>query len=80
MSEFILRIPRMSIGVSEAALVEYLVDEGDRVEEGDPIFIIDTDKVESEVEAGAAGTVHWTARTGEVYRTGTPVGTIDTSA
>ena len=50
-----LYIPKMSDHMEEAVFVEWLVAEGDAVEKGQPILVIDTDKVVAEVEAPASG-------------------------
>jgi pyruvate/2-oxoglutarate dehydrogenase complex dihydrolipoamide acyltransferase (E2) component len=76
MSEFTIRIPRSSIAISEATLVEQLVEEGDQVSEGDPLFAIETEKVESEIVAGASGTVHWTSELQTIYEVGAVIGVI----
>jgi pyruvate/2-oxoglutarate dehydrogenase complex dihydrolipoamide acyltransferase (E2) component len=75
-TDFIIRIPRVSVAVSEAELVELLVDTGDRVEEGSPLFSIATEKVEQEIEAGASGIVRWTGEVGTVYDIGAEIGLI----
>ncbi|TCJ35768.1 MULTISPECIES: lipoyl domain-containing protein [unclassified Parafrankia] len=79
MADFAIRIPRVSVAISEAELLELLVDEGANVSEGDPLFIIATDKAETEVEAGASGTVHWTGAIETVYEIGAEIGTIQAS-
>ncbi|MCK9930677.1 dihydrolipoamide acyltransferase [Frankia sp. Mgl5] len=79
MADFTIRIPRVSVAISEAELLELLVEEGARVEEGDPLFVIATDKVESEVQAGASGTVHWSGAVETVYEIGAEIGTISAS-
>ena len=76
MGDFLIRIPRVSVAVSEAELVEYLVHDGQHVEEGTPIYVIATEKAEQEVEAGASGTVVWTGEVGTVYDTGVEIGVI----
>ena len=53
MGDFVIRIPRVSVAVSEAELVDLLVEHGEHVEEGTPIYTIATEKVEQEIEAGA---------------------------
>ena len=58
MADFIIRIPRVSVAVSEAELTDLLVEAGQHVDEGTPIYVIATEKVEQEIEAGASGTVH----------------------
>ena len=46
--------------------------------EGDPLFRIETEKVETEVASPASGVVHWTAAVDETYPVGTQIGVIDT--
>jgi pyruvate/2-oxoglutarate dehydrogenase complex dihydrolipoamide acyltransferase (E2) component len=75
-AEFIIRIPRVSVAVSEAELTELLIDGGQHVEEGTPIYVIATEKAEQEIEAGASGTVQWTGEVGTTYEIGTQIGVI----
>jgi pyruvate/2-oxoglutarate dehydrogenase complex dihydrolipoamide acyltransferase (E2) component len=76
MADFIVRIPRVSVAVSEAELTDLLVDSGQHVEAGTPIYVIATEKVEQEIEAGAAGTLQWTGRVGTTYDIGAEIGVI----
>ncbi|MDT3445789.1 MULTISPECIES: lipoyl domain-containing protein [unclassified Pseudofrankia] len=79
MAEFEIRIPRMSVAISEAELLDLLVEEGAQVSEGDPLFLVATDKVESEIAAGASGTVHWSGEIETVYDIGAVIGVIRTA-
>jgi pyruvate/2-oxoglutarate dehydrogenase complex dihydrolipoamide acyltransferase (E2) component len=76
MADFIIRIPRVSVAVSEAELTDLLVDAGAHVEAGTPIYVIATEKAEQEIEAGASGTVHWTGQVGTTYDIGAQIGVI----
>ena len=76
MADFIIRIPRVSVAVAEAELVGFLVEAGEHVEEGTPIYLIATEKVEQEIEAGASGAVQWTGEVGTVYDIGVEIGVI----
>jgi pyruvate/2-oxoglutarate dehydrogenase complex dihydrolipoamide acyltransferase (E2) component len=76
MADFIIRIPRVSVAVSEAELTGLLVGQGQHVDEGTPIYVIATEKVEQEIEAGASGTVQWTAEVGTTYDIGAEIGVI----
>jgi pyruvate/2-oxoglutarate dehydrogenase complex dihydrolipoamide acyltransferase (E2) component len=76
MADFVIRIPRVSVAVAEAELTELLVPAGERVEEGTPIYVIATEKVEQEIEAGATGTVRWTGEIGTTYDIGAEIGVI----
>jgi pyruvate/2-oxoglutarate dehydrogenase complex dihydrolipoamide acyltransferase (E2) component len=76
MSEFVVRIPRVSVAVSEAELIELLVEDGQHVEAGAPLYVIATEKAEQEIEAGASGTVRWTGQVGATYDIGGEIGVI----
>lgn len=78
MAEFPVRIPKVSLATTEATVVEWLVDDDQRVEEGQPLYVMETDKVEQEIEAPAAGAVHWKAEIGETYEVGSQIGYIET--
>jgi pyruvate/2-oxoglutarate dehydrogenase complex dihydrolipoamide acyltransferase (E2) component len=69
-------IPKLGIGMNEGALTQWLVADGDRVEPGTPLYILETDKVENEVEAVIAGVVHLGAEAGNTYPVGTQVAEI----
>ena len=77
MADFTVRIPRASVANTEATLVEVLASDGGHVEEGTPLFVIETEKVETEVDAGASGTVRWTGEVGTIYPVGTEIGVIE---
>ena len=57
MAEYIA-IPKLGMQMTEATLVEWKVSEGGRVEKGDVVLTIETEKTEWEVEAAASGLVH----------------------
>ncbi|BBY20629.1 lipoyl domain-containing protein [Mycobacterium stomatepiae] len=76
MADFVIRIPRVSDAVAEAELTGLLVDAGEHVEAGTPIYVIATEKVEQEIEAGASGTVRWTGQVGTIYEIGAEIGFI----
>jgi pyruvate/2-oxoglutarate dehydrogenase complex dihydrolipoamide acyltransferase (E2) component len=76
MADFVIRIPRVSVAVSEAELLELLVEAGERVEEGAPLYVIATEKVDQEIEAGASGAVQWTGEVGATYDIGAEIGLI----
>jgi pyruvate/2-oxoglutarate dehydrogenase complex dihydrolipoamide acyltransferase (E2) component len=78
-SEFPIRIPKASMATTEATIVEYLVDDGQTVAEGDPLWVIETDKVEQEIEAPTGGVVRWTGEVGETYEVATQIGHIETA-
>jgi pyruvate/2-oxoglutarate dehydrogenase complex dihydrolipoamide acyltransferase (E2) component len=76
MSEVSIRIPRSSPDSTEATLIEQLVEDGGQVAEGEPLFIIATEKVESEIEAPGSGTVRWSSEVEVDYEIGAEIGVI----
>jgi pyruvate/2-oxoglutarate dehydrogenase complex dihydrolipoamide acyltransferase (E2) component len=77
MAEIPIRIPKVSSAATEAMLVDFLVPEGGSVTAGQPLYSVGTDKVDTDVEAAAAGVVHWTGVIDETYEIGTQIGHIE---
>jgi len=48
-------LPRLGQGMESGTIVRWLKSEGDKVEKGDPLYELDTEKVTQEVEAEADG-------------------------
>ena len=69
-------MPKPGSAITEAVLLSVLVPDGDRVEEGSPLYVLETDKVEMEIEAPCAGVVSHVGTAGEVYRVGELIATI----
>jgi pyruvate/2-oxoglutarate dehydrogenase complex dihydrolipoamide acyltransferase (E2) component len=78
MSEFPVRIPKVSMAVEDATVIEWLIEDSQPVHEGAALYLLETDKVETEIDAPASGVIHWTADLGETYAVGTQIGYIDT--
>ena len=72
-----INVPKLGVSMTEGTIVEWLVADGDSVTEGQPIYVIETDKVENEVEATASGTVRITGEEGETYSVGQAIGEIE---
>ncbi len=77
MTEVIL--PKTGIYEGDVVLVEWLVEEGARVSAGDPIFVIESEKVEMDIEAEAGGWLHQEAEPGLEAPIGTRIGVISPS-
>jgi len=70
-------MPKLTLQATEATFVEWLVEDGETVEEEQPIYSVATEKVESEVPAPAAGVLrHGAAESEEDYEVGTQLGVI----
>src|ERR1044072_8577920 len=50
-----VKLPRLGQGMEAGTIVQWLKSEGERVEGGEPLSELDTDKVTQEVEAEASG-------------------------
>ncbi|HEX3793630.1 MAG TPA: lipoyl domain-containing protein [Acidimicrobiales bacterium] len=70
-------VPRLGVGMTEGTLSSWLVPDGATVKAGEAIYTIETDKVESEIEAPVAGVLHQIGEEGETYDVGTLLGEID---
>ncbi len=50
-----IKLPRLGQGMESGTVVKWLKSEGDKVEKGEPLYELDTEKVTQEVEADASG-------------------------
>jgi 2-oxoglutarate dehydrogenase E2 component (dihydrolipoamide succinyltransferase) len=57
MSEFKILMPKLGESVQEATITKWFVNEGDRIEEDNPVFEVATDKVDSEIPSPVDGIV-----------------------
>ena len=71
-----LTIPRLEMSMTEGNLAEWLVADGAQVNEGDPIYVIETGKATQEIEAPAGGKLVQKVTAGETYPVGHDIGEI----
>ncbi len=67
-------MPKLGLTMEEATIVAWLVPDGSEVDQGAVVLQIETDKVESDVEASGSGVLHITGVEGEVYECGDRIG------
>ena len=78
MAKLNIVLPAMGEGVIEATINKWLVTEGSKVKEDDPLVEVATDKVDSEVPAPATGTlVSIIVKEGSIARIGDLLGVIE---
>jgi pyruvate/2-oxoglutarate dehydrogenase complex dihydrolipoamide acyltransferase (E2) component len=65
-------LPKLGFSMNEGELVEWLVEDGGAVTEGQPLYALESDKSTQEVEAPASGKLRILKAVGETY----PVGTV----
>jgi 2-oxoglutarate dehydrogenase E2 component (dihydrolipoamide succinyltransferase) len=73
-----ITIPSVGESVQEAILAEWFKKDGETVKKGEPLFVIETDKVTLEIEAEADGVLSISVQKGETVAIGAVVGSIDT--
>jgi 2-oxoisovalerate dehydrogenase E2 component (dihydrolipoyl transacylase) len=73
-----IKMPQLGESVTEGTIERWLVKEGDKVEQYDPLFEVVTDKVNAEVPAEVAGTItKIIVGDGQTVKVGTPLAEID---
>jgi len=72
-----INIPKLGMSMMEGTLVEWLVEDGQHVEAGQALYLVETDKVENEIESPASGRLVIVAEAGETFEVGTEVGRIE---
>lgn len=72
----LLLIPKLGVAMTAGTLVEWLVADGDQVSAGEAIYVLETEKAETEVSAPISGVVRIEADPGESYPVGTCIGEI----
>jgi pyruvate/2-oxoglutarate dehydrogenase complex dihydrolipoamide acyltransferase (E2) component len=71
-----LKIPKLGMSMNEATIVEWLVADGDSVQLGQPLYLLETDKTENEVPSPVAGVIKLIGVVDETYEVGTVIAEI----
>ena len=71
-SEFVM--PKLGLTMEEGTILQWLVDDGATVVPGAPVMVIETDKVESDVEANSTGRLHRIGAEGQTFLCGEVIG------
>ena len=72
-----VNIPKLGISMTEGTLNTWMVTDGDTVDQGQILYVLETDKVETEIESPAAGVVRLVGQPGEVYPVGALIAQIE---
>ncbi|WP_405103386.1 2-oxoglutarate dehydrogenase complex dihydrolipoyllysine-residue succinyltransferase [Oceanobacillus sp. FSL H7-0719] len=73
-----IKIPELAESITEGTIAEWLVQKGDKVEKGDPIIELETDKVNVEVNSEFSGVItEITSEEGDDVTVGDTVGMLD---
>jgi pyruvate/2-oxoglutarate dehydrogenase complex dihydrolipoamide acyltransferase (E2) component len=69
-------LPKLGFSVSEGTLVEWLIGDGGQVQEGTPLYSLESEKSVQEIESPATGTLRILKEPGASYPVGTVLGEI----
>ena len=69
-------LPKTGIYEGDVTLIEWLVPHGDEVFAGDPLFLMESEKIEMEIESDVDGWLHQEAAPGLEASIGTRIGVI----
>lgn len=73
----IIAMPKLGFDMAEGTLVRWVVGEGEKIEKGQVLAEIETDKATVEVESSAAGVVYrHLVKAGDIVPVGTPIAVI----
>jgi pyruvate dehydrogenase E2 component (dihydrolipoamide acetyltransferase) len=66
-------MPKLGLTMTEASLVEWLKEEGEQVDKGEPLFVLESEKSTLEIEAPASGTLQILIPAGKTVAVQTPI-------
>jgi len=69
-------LPKLGFSMDEGTLAEWLVQDGARVEQGQPLYSLESEKSVEEIPSPASGTLKIVAPIGETLKVGTLLGEI----
>jgi pyruvate/2-oxoglutarate dehydrogenase complex dihydrolipoamide acyltransferase (E2) component len=69
-----IRMPKLGMEMTEGVLSRWLVDDGAAVTKDQPIYEVETEKVQTEIHAPTDGALRQIAATGETYPVGALLG------
>ena len=71
-----IMVPKLGMGTEPLTIVEWKVKEGDRVEKGSVVLVVETEKIRHDVEAEASGFLHIMVEEGNEAEIGSAAGLI----
>ncbi|MBY7142992.1 2-oxoglutarate dehydrogenase complex dihydrolipoyllysine-residue succinyltransferase [Virgibacillus sp. NKC19-3] len=76
-----IKIPELAESITEGTIAEWLVNKGDKVEKGDPVVELETDKINVEVNSDYAGVItEIVSEAGDDVEVGDVIAKIDENA
>src|SRR5438874_4849815 len=75
-----IKVPSVGESITEGTIARWIKNDGEQVQQDEPIVELETEKATQEIPAPAAGVLHVKVQAGERVSIGSVVGTIDTEA
>lgn len=73
-----IRMPKLDVTMTQGTFMGWLVGDGQPVIEGEDLYTVGTDKVETDVPAPCAGVLrHGDVQIDQAYPVGTPLGVVE---
>jgi pyruvate/2-oxoglutarate dehydrogenase complex dihydrolipoamide acyltransferase (E2) component len=69
-------MPKAAVSMEEGMLVEWFVEDGATVKEGEQLYAVETEKSTIEVDAPATGRLRRSGVVGQTYQVGDVIGEI----
>jgi len=70
-------MPQIGMTMQEGTITQWYKADGDKVEKGEPLFQIETEKLTNDIESTASGTLKIIAKEGETILCGEEIGEIE---
>ena len=67
-------MPKLGLTMESGTILRWLVPDGTPVDAGQSVVLVETDKVETEIEASGSGVLHQSGEVGENYECGVRIG------
>ena len=75
-----ITIPKLGLTMDEGTLIEWFAEDGERIEKGQRLYAIETEKIVSEIESDAGGYLQRAAQASDIFPVGGIVGYLHASA
>ena len=75
--ELRLKIPKTAVISEKSTLIEWNVEVGEKVDLGQPLYLIETEKTAIEIQSPVKGIIKSLAQINETYDVGTEIATIE---
>lgn len=69
-------LPRLGFSMNEGEVAEWLAADGDMVQQGAPLYVLESDKSSTEIESPASGRLTILKPANETFEVGTVLGEI----